>query len=58
MLSSATRDEPAKAHAARLRATTRANTLFRESPTREGLFEGPLRGLVEDLRRRPGRKEG
>lgn len=57
MLSSVTRDEPVKAHAARLRAAERASVLFRESPAREGLFEGRLRGLV-DLRRRPGRKEG
>jgi len=58
MLLHATRNEPVKERAATLRAAARAGELFRESPAREGLFEGPLRGLVEDLRRRPGRKEG
>jgi hypothetical protein len=54
----ATRDEPVKERAATLRAAARAGALFRDSAAPEGLLEGPLRGLVEDLRRRPGRKEG
>jgi len=54
----ATRNEPVKESAATLRAVARAGERLREAPAREGLCEGPLRRLVEDRRRRPGRKEG